>query len=270
MGECSLGWHTSKGKTKRLTCPTCLGIVDAARQIDVPTKCQQFMDAVDPGELRVSDGGACYIRCHRWSCLRTALYLSTNNPCKNGWVKCGSLWSCPMHAENEYPLLESPAPLHIDGSVGGGRGFGVLARHVVILTNKLNAASYAMKPDATLPTWLLVPTDRNLNIAGKYNPEGKCFSISGRVNTLSSAINYELRNIPFMNPFVNYPLTPSSAMRYHITIRNSYKEAVVCLTRLIMATLQAVHYFSACCSPISSGFRMLVASRYSACPPLCR
>ena len=213
MGECSIGWHKSKGR-KLLTCPTCLNIVDAARQVDVPTKWQQFMDDVHPGELRVSNGGACYIRCHMWSCLRTALYLSTDNPCTNGWTKCGSLWSCPMHAESENSLLGCPALLHIDGCVGGGRGFGVLARHVVILTQKLNAASYAMKPDGTVPKWLQDPTDRNLKIAGNYNPAGKRFIISARLNPLAPALQHNVNFVTllFKISFVNYPHTHSSAI----------------------------------------------------------
>ena len=196
-GDGSTGWHKSKGQTKRLTCPTCLDIVDAAREIDVPANCQLFMDDVDPGELRVSNGGACYIRCHDWTCLRTALYLSTTSPSINGWAKCGSLWACPMHAERQNPLLGCPAPLHIDGSLGGGRGYGVLARHVVILTQKLNEASYALKvarcPDATKPDWLTNPTDRNLRIAGSYNPAGKRFTISARLNILAPALHQAMK-----------------------------------------------------------------------------
>ena len=59
-----------------------------------------------------------------------------------------------------------------DAYSGGGSSLGVLARHVVLLTNKLNAASYATAPEGTVPDWLLQPTDRNLRRAGNYDPEG--------------------------------------------------------------------------------------------------
>ena len=77
-------------------------------------------------------------------------------------------------------------------------GFGVLARHVVILTQKLNAASYAMKPDGTVPKWLQDPTDRNLKIAGNYNPAGKRYIISARLNALAPALQHNVNFVTLL------------------------------------------------------------------------
>lgn len=158
-----IGWKGSS--TKLLTCPTCSDAREWERKMVPFPEC---MEHVEPGQKITSDGGLCSVRCHWQSCLRAECYMDASHPAINGWKKFGGDWTCLVHKEREQTEPEFPAALPFDGRLGE-TSLGLVARHVVMLTRRLNEAM--VRSGGSMPAWLLEPSDINLRIAGRYNPD---------------------------------------------------------------------------------------------------